>query len=147
MDAAGSDTLTTAPAFNHVPILRVNWQRGPALTSSPFELLAWFEAQTDDGKARMTRVPVVLHKRSTGWSTTGAQIGGLDVYLNDAALGIGLAMRALACPEDRCVFLVEGWWRGAVDGAYEFEIGTASATAITAAAYAAITHAEVAHGR
>jgi hypothetical protein len=125
----------------------VNWQRGPALTSSPQELLAWFEAQTDDGHARLTRVPVVLHKHAIGWSTTGALIGALEVHLTDAALGIGLAMRALACAEDRCAFLVEGWWRGAVDGAYEFEIGHASATAMTAAAYEAITHVEVAHGR
>jgi hypothetical protein len=145
MDAAGVGTLTTAPRLNDVSILRVNWQRGPALTSSPLELLAWFEAQTEDGKARMTRVPIVLHRRANGWSTTGAQIGALDVHLNDASLGIGIAMRALTCTGERCTFLAEGWWRGVVDGVYEFEIGTASAKALTASACAAITHVEVAH--
>ena len=147
MDAARIGTLTTAPTLNHMPTAPVNWQRGPALTSAPLELLTWFEAQTDNGNARLTRVPVVLHKRATGWSTTGAQIGALEVHLNDAALGIGMAMRALACAQDQCAFLVEGWFRGVVNGAYEFEIGLASETAMTAEAYAGITHVEVARGQ
>jgi len=119
------------------------WERGPALTSSANALVTWFEAQTQNGKPRMTRVPMGLNKGVAGWSTNGANIGATRVHVNDAALGIGIAMRANACTDATCAFLVEGWWRGAVDGTYEYEIRRALASPLTAAEFAAITHVEV----
>lgn len=56
---------------------------------------------------------MVLTKGLTGWSTNAAMIGAARVHLNDAALGIGIAMRANACTEASCAFLVQGGWRGA----------------------------------
>ncbi len=129
------------------PTPQVAWERGPALTSSANELVAWFEAHAHSGEPRMTRVPIVLSKGVTGWSTNGVKIGATRVHIHDAALGIGIATRARACTEATCGFLVEGWWRGAVDGTYEYEIRRASATSITAAEVAAITHVEVERGR
>lgn len=123
------------------------WERGPALTSSASELAAWFAAQISNGAPRITRVPLLLSKGPTGWSTTGVGIGALRVHVNDAALGIGLAMRAQACTETPCAFLVEGVWRGAVDGADEYEVRQAPARPMTAAAFDAVSHVEVARDR
>ena len=61
----------------------------------------------------MTRVPMVLTKGLTGWSTNAATIGRTRVHLNDAALGVGIAIPANACTEAICAFLVQGGRRGA----------------------------------
>jgi hypothetical protein len=110
-------------------------------------LVAWFEEQKRDGQPRLTRVPIVLKRGDVGFSARGARIGGsadaLEVFVSDAALGVGIAERARKCTGDTCPFLVEGYWRGDEDGAYHYEIRTAGSEPITADALAAITHAEV----
>lgn len=141
----GTDLMSAMKPGGSTP--GVSWERGPALTSSTNELVAWFEAETQNGELRLMRVPIVLNKGVTGWSTNGVRIGATRVHIDDSALGIGIAMRANACTEVTCAFLVEGWWRGSVDGTYEYEIRRASATPMSAAEFAATTHVEVERGR
>ena len=55
---------------------------------------------------------------------TVARIGSLEVYANDAALGMGLADRARSkCKgADQCAFWVEGYWRGKAEDSYQFDV-------------------------
>jgi hypothetical protein len=121
----------------------VNWTKGPALSSSASDLVAWFEAQKRNGEPRMTRVPIVMKKGDTGWSTQGVKLGALDVRISDAALGMSMAMRAQKCKDATCPFLVEGFWRGKDDGSYHYEIRNAPKQPLTADELAAVTHVEV----
>ena len=121
----------------------VNWTKGPALSSSASDLVTWFEAQKRNGEPRMTRVPIVMKKGDTGWSMRGVKIGAVEVYVTDAALGMGIAMRANKCTDATCPFLVEGFWRGKDDGSYHYEIRNAGKQPMTAAELASFTHAEV----
>ena len=54
----GSDTMAQQMKPG-APKPSVNWVKGPAISSSADELVAWFEAQQRDGAPRMTRVPIV----------------------------------------------------------------------------------------
>ena len=122
----------------------VNWVKGPALTSSSSDLVAWFEAQKRNGEPRMTRVPITLKKGDAGWSTRGVKIGPVEVYVTDAALGMGISMRANKCSGETCPFIVEGFWRGKQDdGAYQYEIRNASKAPASTEEAAAFTHLEV----
>jgi hypothetical protein len=120
--------------------------KGAALTPAK-DLIAWFDAQERNGEPRLTRVPVVLKREGVAFSRRGARIGtgpdALEVFVSDAALGIGITDRARKCTEPTCPFLVEGYWRGTQDGVYHYEIRTAGQKPLTAAELAAITHAEV----
>lgn len=110
-------------------------------------LIAWFEAQKRNGEPRLTRVPIVLKRGDVGFSPRGVRIGGapdaLEVYVSDAALGVGITDRARTCTAETCPFIVEGYWRGDEDGVYHYELRTASSAPITPQELAAFTHAEV----
>lgn len=119
------------------------WTQGPAVASSESDLVAWFESQKRNGEPRMTRVPIVMKKADGGWSTNGVGLGPLSVRIVDSALGMGMAMRAQKCSDATCPFVVEGFWRGKVDGSYEFEIRNAPKSPATPEQLAAATHVEV----
>ena len=97
--------------------------RGTSVTPTD-QLIAWFDQQKRNGEPRLTRVPLVLKKGQVGFSTRGARIGSLEVYANDAALGMGLADRARSkCKgADQCAFWVEGYWRGKAEDSYQFDV-------------------------
>lgn len=121
----------------------VSWVPGPAVSATEAELVTWFEGQQRGGEPRMTRVPIVMTKGDAGWSTSGVAIGSLSVRIVDTALGMGMAMRAQRCSEATCGFVVEGFWRGKVDGSYEYEIRNAPKSPATAEQLAAVSHLEV----
>jgi hypothetical protein len=101
--------------------------RGPSVTPGD-KLIAWLDAQTVGGEPRLVRLPVVLSKGPSGFSTRGARIGAaagaLEIHCNDAALGIGLADRARQhCKQaPTCAMWLEGYWRGKQDGDYTFDV-------------------------
>ena len=107
------------------------------------DLIAWFEAQQRNGEPRMTRVAIVMKKGDAGWSTNGVKLGALEVFVSDAALGQGMAMRAMKCKDATCPFIVEGFWRGKEDDRYRYEIRNAPKSPATADELAAFTHVEV----
>jgi hypothetical protein len=92
------------------------------------ELIAWLDAQTVNGEPRLLRLPIVLHRGDVGFSLRGARIGrdpdAVEIYVNDASLGIGVADRARTlCPiEATCALWLEGYWRREHDGAYRFDV-------------------------
>ena len=122
--------------------------KGAALTPKQ-DLVAWFESQKRNGEPRLTRVPIVLKKGAVGFQLRGAKIGtapdALEVFVSDAALGVGLADRARSCTEATCNFIVEGYWRGDAEapGFYKYEARTASQQPVSADEISKITHAEV----
>lgn len=94
------------------------------------KLIAWLDSQKRNGEPRLIRVPLVLPHADGFFDTSkarlGAAEGALEVYANDAALGVGLADRAQQkCGDKPCAFLVEGYWRGEQAGSYELEINKA----------------------
>ena len=101
--------------------------RGPSVIPEN-ELVVWLEAQTCNGQPLRVRLPLVFHVTMTGIALAGAKIGGhaaaLEVYANDAALGIGLAdrLRDRRSADTTCALWVEGYWRGNVDGEYQFDV-------------------------
>jgi len=121
----------------------VSWTKGPAVTSPPNDLVAWFAAQQRNGEPRMTRVPIVLSQGDAGWSNRGVKIGALEVYISDAALGQSIAMRAMKCQDATCAFIVEGFWRGQQETGYHYEVRNAPKRPATADELAAFTHVEV----
>jgi len=141
---SGSVSQTMKPG---VRAPTVSWIAGPALTSPAKDVIAWFEAQKRNGEPRLTRVPIVLSRGQVGFDGRGVRIGTgpdpVEVYISDAALGIGIRDRARACPDPTCPFIVEGFWRGQGEGGYHYEIRTASPHPITSEELAAFTHAEV----
>ena len=139
--AAGSDAMPTMKPGAPKP--SVNWVKGPALTSSSADLVAWFESQKRNDEPRMTRVPVVLKKGDSGWSTRGVKIGPVEVYITDAALGQSMAMRAMKCKDATCAFIVEGFWRGKQESGYHYEIRNAPKSPTSPDDLAAFTNAEV----
>lgn len=144
-------TVGSAPGDDSMPTMMkpgapkpsVNWVKGPALSASAAELIAWFDAQKRGDEPRMTRVAIVMKKGDAGWSTNGVKLGSLEVFISDAALGQGMAMRAMKCKDATCPFIVEGFWRGQEDGRYRYEIRNAPKSPATADELAAFTHAEV----
>jgi len=140
--ATGSGSMPTTMKPG-APKPSVNWVKGPALTSSANDLVAWFEAQKRNDEPRMTRVPIVLKRGDAGWSVRGVKIGAVEVFVSDTALGMGIAMRANKCSGETCPFLVEGFWRGKDEGSYHYEIRNAGKNPMTADELAAFTHAEV----
>lgn len=121
--------------------------RGAAVSPAA-ALITWLDAQKLGDQPRLLRLPVVLQRGQTGFSTRGAKIGGgadaVEIYVNDAALGIGVAQQARSlCPtEPTCAVWLEGYWRGKQDDAYTFDAMKLHAP-IAADAVAAASHAEV----
>lgn len=101
--------------------------RGAAITPRD-QLIAWLDQQVRDGQPRLLRLPIVLARRGPGFTTAGAKVGtandALELYVNDTALGIGLADRArTACKgQPVCAMWLEGYWRGEQDGDYTFDV-------------------------
>jgi len=101
--------------------------RGPSVIPAD-QLVAWLEAQTCNGQPLRVRLPLVLRVTATGIALDGAKIGGhaaaLEVYANDAALGVGLAdrLRGRHAADTPCALWVEGYWRGNIDGEYQFDV-------------------------
>jgi hypothetical protein len=131
-----------------MPKPTVNWVKGPVLTTSAGELVAWFDAQTRNGEPRMTRVPIVMKREKLGntvggFTNEGVKIGSIEANVNDGALGISIKMRSRSCAGETCPFIVEGFWRGKDERGYRFEIRDASRHPITPEELAAFTHAEV----
>lgn len=121
--------------------------RGAAVKPAT-ELAAWLDKQQRDGKPRLVRLPVVLKPGNVGFTTRGARVGAgddaLELYANDASLGVGLADRARKQCADKpqCAFWLDGYWRGKVDGGYQLDVVRVHAP-IAADAIAAASHAEV----
>jgi hypothetical protein len=121
--------------------------RGPAVIPAD-KLVVWLDRQQADGKPRLVRLPVVLKRQAVGFSIHGARVGvgpdALEIYCNDAALGIGLADRARSpCTEEpQCAMWLEGYWRGKKDGDYTFDVVRVHAP-IAPADLAAADYAEV----
>jgi hypothetical protein len=101
--------------------------RGPSTTPAG-PLAAWFERQVGNGEPRLFRMPLVLKQGSVGFSLRGARIGAaadaIEVYVNDAALGIGLADRSARHCKGRqtCAFWVEAYWRGKQEGNFRVDV-------------------------
>lgn len=101
--------------------------RGPSVIPAD-QLVVWLEAQTCNGEPLRVRLPLVLRVTTTGIALDGAKIGdragALEVYANDAALGIGLAdrLRDRCAAGTTCALWAEGYWRGNVDGEYQFDV-------------------------
>lgn len=124
----------------------VVWQPGAALTPAD-QLVAWLDGQQRAGEPRLVRLPLVLPRGQLGFDISKARIGGaadaLEVYANDAALGVGLADRA----DDRCgdapacAFRVEGFWRGKQEAGLQLDVNKAEP--LGADELAAVTFAEV----
>lgn len=121
--------------------------KGPSVTPGD-QLIAWLEQQVFDGEPRLVRLPLVLKKDGYMFSTRGARIGAaegaVEVYANDAALGIGLADRARSqCKNaDSCAMWIEGYWRGKQDGDYTVDVmtvvGPIAADELAAASFAEV---------
>jgi uncharacterized sulfatase len=106
--------------------------RGPDISPSS-RLLAWLDAELQRGESpggpRRIRLPVSVTLDAAG-GVASARIGVSDeadaikVRLNDSALGISLADRArqMCGSGSRCAVWVEGFWRGRVNGAAQFDL-------------------------
>jgi len=98
------------------------------------KLVAWLDAQKLDGKPRLLRFPIVLSKASGEFDISSARLGAdpaaLVVYANDAALGNGLADRAISACKGReiCAFWVEGYWQGKQELGYQVDVMRVQAT-------------------
>jgi hypothetical protein len=122
--------------------------RGIALTSK-HALVSWLAAQRFDGQPRLIRLPLVLARDRGTFDLSRARIGSgadpLEVYANDASLGVGLADRATrACVGTEvvsCAFLVEGYWRGEQHGGFELDVKKAEV--LPTERLAGVTFAEV----
>jgi hypothetical protein len=123
------------------------FQRGAALSPAA-TLRSWLDAQTEGGKPKLVRIPVILPSENGMFVLRGVRIGASDdaltIYANDSLLGIGLASRARQnCRgEPRCAFWVRGHFRGEVDGALQFDV-VAMDSHIPADALAEARYAEV----
>lgn len=119
--------------------------QGAALSPGD-KLVSWLDAQKIGGEGKLLRVPVVLAKGQVGWTLQGAKLGtagdAVTVNLDDTALGIGLGQRARKCKEAPCAFLVEGYWRGKQEGAYQLRVVKAGEP-LSADELAKLAHAEV----
>jgi len=81
------------------------------------KLLAWLDEQKRIDEPRLLKLPVVLAKGAMGYGTANAKIGdapdAITVFLDDSALGMGIADRARSCNgKPRCAMLVEAYWAG-----------------------------------
>lgn len=107
---------------------KATFVKGVALTPKD-KLVEWLDAQKRGREARLVRLPVVLPKVDGVYDISKAKIGAaadaLELYANDATLGVGLADRASGCKGPTCAFLVEGYWRGKKAGGYELEVNKA----------------------
>ncbi len=126
---------------------RGTFVRGAAVAPRD-QLLDWLGKQVRDGQPRLLRLPVVLKRKGARYSNSGARIGGtpdaLEVYLNDAALGISLADRAKTACNDAevCALWLEGYWKGQQAGSLTFDVVKVG-DPIAADAVAAANFAEV----
>ncbi len=106
--------------------------RGASLTPAD-KLVTWLDSQQLDGKPRLLRLPIVLPKGPGGYDISKARLGpttdALEVYANDASLGVGLGDRARqACKDSNaptCAFWVEAYWKGKQLGGLEIDVKTA----------------------
>lgn len=124
-DAQGSAAVNKTPDDGGGSFVR-----GPELTPAD-KLVAWLDEQKRGGEPKLVRLPISLAKRGPKFSTVGARVGGaadaLPVFLDDSALGIGIADRARTQCKDAptCAMWVEGYWRGKDDaGGYTFQVMT-----------------------
>ena len=121
--------------------------RGVAVTPRD-QLLVWLGQQVRDGQPRLVRLPFVLRRKGPRFSTSGAKIGGapdaVEVFLNDAALGIGLAdvARTTCKDAETCALWLDGYWKGEEAGAFTFDVMKVGQT-IAPDAIAAANFAEV----
>lgn len=106
------------------------WTKGVAVTPTD-QLLTWLDAQKRDGEALLIKVPVVVGKGfGPGFDISNSKIGELEVVLDDTALGVGVADKAMSfCRgKDSCAMWLEGYWKGkGAPGAfnpndYEFKV-------------------------
>jgi hypothetical protein len=122
------------------------FERGAAL-SPPDTLVAWLDSQKRGSEPRLVRLQVVLSRGQVGFDISKAKVGGgadaLEIYVNDAGMGVGLGDRAddLCGAAETCAFRVEGYWRGKQTGGLQLDVNKAEP--LDAAALAAATHAEV----
>lgn len=99
--------------------------KGPSLTPKD-KLIEWLDGQKRDGEPRLVRVPLVVPSIDGMYDISRARIGELEVYANDAALGVGLADRAMnTCKQGDCGFLVEGYWRGMQGPSLQLDVNKA----------------------
>ncbi|MCX5743475.1 MAG: hypothetical protein NT062_13360 [Proteobacteria bacterium] len=80
-------------------------------------LQSWLDTQKHDGEPKLLRLPIVLAKGAMGFGTANAKIGTgadvLTVFLDDSALGVGIADKVRACNQHpTCAMIVEGYWQG-----------------------------------
>jgi hypothetical protein len=105
------------------------FQRGVAVTPKD-ALIKWLDGQTRNGEPRLVRLPLVVPNVDGMYDISKARIGaapdGVELYANDAALGVGLADRAMStCKQGDCGFLVEGYWRGTQGPGFQFDVNKA----------------------
>lgn len=122
------------------------YERGAAL-SPPDKLVAWLDGQKRGSEPRLVRLPIVLPRGQVGFDISKARVGGaadaLEIYVNDAGLGVGLGDRAddLCGDAETCAFRVEGYWRGKQTGGLQLDVNKAEPLSTEALALA--TYAEV----
>lgn len=127
------------------PGSNATFEKGVALTPKD-KLIEWLDGQKRNGEPRLIRVPLVVPEVNGMYDISRARIGAgpdaVEVYANDAALGVGLADRASdACTQGECGFLVEGYWRGKQGPGYQLDVNKAQV--LPADRLAAATFAEV----
>ena len=110
--------------------MKATFVKGAALTPKD-KLVQWLDSQKRNGEPRLVRVPVVLRKIDGMYDISKARLGtaadALELYVNDASLGVGLADRAGQQDGETAAFLVEGYWRGNSGPGFELEIRKAEA--------------------
>ena len=152
--ACGKSPTVDKPTENGSGSMNKTANRGPAATfekgaslSPADKLVTWLESQKLDGKPRLLRLPIVIARGQLGFDTSKVKIGtgadALDIYVNDAALGEGLADRAETKCGDAptCAFRVEGYWRGKQAAGLQLDVNKAEP--LSAEALAGATFAEV----
>lgn len=101
---------------NKTPDAGSSFDGGQPLTPAD-ALVTWLDAQKRGDAPQLLKLPVVLAKGPMGYGTANAKLGdapdALTVFLDDTALGIGIADKARACKDKpSCAMLVEAYWVG-----------------------------------
>jgi hypothetical protein len=121
---------------------QASFVKGPSLEPSE-ALVTWMDRQKRGKEARLLRLVIVLPRGNVGFDISKAKLGSLEVYANDAALGVGLADRAEQKCGDAptCAFQVEAYWRGKQMGGLQLDV--MKAEYLPADRVAALSFAEV----